>query len=246
MQKANRNRIYFGGLSVILVRDLYQLPAFFGNPLYISPENIDDEFASAGARLFRSFKFQTLNENVRQRGDQSFLDILNNIKLRQVQVKDVELLNTRLRKNLTAEERKLFETDSIYIFATNKECKFFNEAKLKEIGNPIVDIVPKQTPRMPLIELIQTLKFADGAKIMLTQNLNVEANLCNGTIRYVKAILYDCRSKPNISMPICVFCTFEQYTGRTCEFKTVPILPISDSFTDPRTNQTFTVPKFPL
>jgi len=231
---------------MILVGDLYQLPAFYLNPLYTATENINDEYSVAGAKLFQTFEIQIMNENVRQKADISYLDLLNNIKEKKVSVKDVELLNSRLRKNLSEEEIKLFEHDSVYIFPTNHECKYFNENKLKELGKPIVTIIPVQTPRMPLVDPDQTIKLADEAKIMLTQNLNVKSNLCNGTIGYVKAIMYDIRSIPNTSMPICIFCTFEKYTGRTCELNTIPIFPISDSYTDPNTNQKFTVRQFPL
>lgn len=69
--KCNYNEL-FGGVNVLLFRELMQLPPVVGSPIFSQPEQMD-----GALHLFHQFSFCELKEIVRQRG--TFIDLLNNL-----------------------------------------------------------------------------------------------------------------------------------------------------------------------
>jgi hypothetical protein len=147
LQKLKDNVLPFGGLSLILAGDFYQLSPLFGNPLWSDPESLS-EFDSKGARLLSLFKFTFLRNNVRQSNDLRFQNLLNNLRLKQVTREDVDLLNSRILSSLDEEKQAKFSTATC-IFATNAEVDNYNNKKLLLVGNKIVNIPSVQRPKTP-------------------------------------------------------------------------------------------------
>ena len=61
--------------------------------------------------------------------------------------------------------------------------------------------------------LLQTLYLCNGAKKMLTGNINVEHGLFNGSVGVVIDILYSYVRNPTNSLPEIVMIEFRKYTG---------------------------------
>lgn len=72
-QIKNDERLYVG-LNIILLGDLMQLSPIRVNAVLDQPTSMEP-----GTHLWREFSFCELTENMRQQGDQQFIDLLNNL-----------------------------------------------------------------------------------------------------------------------------------------------------------------------
>jgi ATP-dependent exoDNAse (exonuclease V), alpha subunit - helicase superfamily I member len=85
----------FGGLSVIVVGDLSQLPPVMDFPLYKFVRNEFSVFLDRNP-LWDEFSFYELTEVMRQKEDLEFVQILNNIAKGEVKDRDIDIINTRV------------------------------------------------------------------------------------------------------------------------------------------------------
>ena len=101
----------FGGISLILMGDFYQLPLVGGKALY-SPQPLTDPMELAGRNAYESLN-QTIELTVPQRqqgvGQEPFRNALEGFRYNQPTLEQWELLCTRVQSNLTADEMKLFD-----------------------------------------------------------------------------------------------------------------------------------------
>jgi RecG-like helicase len=65
----------FGGINMILFGDLLQLPPIKGTPIYKLPEYLEGH-----ENIFDLFKYFELTSNMRQQGDATFIQLLNNLR----------------------------------------------------------------------------------------------------------------------------------------------------------------------
>ena len=68
--------------------------------------------------------------------------------------------------------------------------------------------------------------LAQGARVMLTANLWVQAGLVNGAMGTVVAICYDEAGESPPNLPVAVTVRFDSYCGPTLPDGTVPIIPL--------------------
>ena len=70
------SNIPFAGLTVIFCVDCFQLPTIQARPIY---SDYNDERQNI-VHLWRMFKLAELTEVMRQKGDDTFIDLLNNVR----------------------------------------------------------------------------------------------------------------------------------------------------------------------
>ncbi|XP_025760137.1 ATP-dependent DNA helicase PIF1 isoform X3 [Oreochromis niloticus] len=187
----------FGGMSVIAVGDFYQLPPVRqSKPLCVhDPSEID---------LWREhFQMITLTEIMRQKDDVVFAEMLNRIRVKGKLDVLCEADRNLLSQAIT--EPALCPTDALHIFATNKEVDAHNSATLALLHTHIIDIhaddyrKDPRTGRMALQdrplkggknELPDTLKVAEGARVMLTRNIDIQNGLVNGAFGKLLRVVY--------------------------------------------------------
>ncbi|XP_013855916.1 ATP-dependent DNA helicase PIF1 [Austrofundulus limnaeus] len=177
----------FGGMSVLAVGDFYQLPPVrHSKPLCVfDPADID--------LWHEHFHMITLTEIMRQKDDVAFAEMLNRIRVKERRDELSQADRDLLSRTVT--EPELCPTDVLHIFATNKQVNEHNTATLEKFHSNIIKIdaddfqKDPQTGRMsrqnrPLAgrrgDLPDTLNVAEGARVMLTRNLNVQQGLVNG------------------------------------------------------------------
>ena len=73
--------VEFAGLTVLLVADLLQLPPVMGKPVYATVDSCDSLQRHLALNLWRMFQFAELTEVMKQRGDTKFIDLLNKIRV---------------------------------------------------------------------------------------------------------------------------------------------------------------------
>ncbi|CAI5670377.1 unnamed protein product [Oreochromis niloticus] len=177
----------FGGMSVLPVGDFYQLPPVRqSKPLCVyDPEQID---------LWQEhFQMITLTEIMRQKDDVAFAEMLNRIRVKEKTDELSQCDRDLLSQAVTAPEECPIEV--LHIYATNKNVESHNTDTLKKLHSNIIIInaddfqKDKCTGRMarrdkPFTggrnDLPDTLNVAEGARVMLTRNLDTLNGLVNG------------------------------------------------------------------
>ena len=182
--------VEFAGLTVVLVADLLQLPPVMGKPVYVTVDGCVSLERHLGLHLWRMFQFAELTEVMRQRGDTKFIDLLNKMRLGNV--------DEDVRKQIR--ERFLKESDINY---PEKHCM----CMLKD-NRKILDKLPSKTYTINAIDqipadfkypatlislaldkkqpetggLANRLELKVGAKVMVTVNVDIQDMLINGQI----------------------------------------------------------------
>lgn len=200
MKAAKMNSLPFGGIKLLMLGDPYQLRP-------VLQEEDEEAFYSIGYKtpyFFSSFIFKELlkSNNVEhiefskvfRQKDENFLKILNNIRLGQFSVSDLDILNTRKQNSLDnssliitthnkeanginqKEYDKINDEEKTYI-ATATEIKGF-KSYLTGLTNALNSDNPneyksKEFPALPI------LKLKVGTRILLLVNEN---NYVNGTL----------------------------------------------------------------
>ena len=183
----------FGGKQIVLIGDVFQLPP-------VVKQNEKDFIKQAyGGEFFydstiynkANFKFVELKGNHRQKKDQEFRQILNDIRNNKVNADDINKLNSRLVKT----NQKL--DNILHLFATRKEVSDFNTNQLNLINshefiNEAEVIFNKYENKQINFEenfmCPQVLRLKVGAIVMFVQN-DERRRWVNGTIGTVVAFL---------------------------------------------------------
>ncbi|CAG9761349.1 unnamed protein product [Ceutorhynchus assimilis] len=128
-QLKNRENEFFGGINVLLFGDLLQLPPIktSGTPVYKQPEHMHP-----ATNLWRLFTLCELTENMRQQGDNSFIDILNALRVGELKAEHL----SKLLEKVLVQPSGEFSIDDIISIDVNKtgglpkELQIFVGAKI--------------------------------------------------------------------------------------------------------------------
>ena len=97
--------------------------------------------------LWRIFKMCELTEVMRQKGDMTLIDLLNNVREGQLSETDIEILKARF----ISRESENYPMDALHIFAENEPARLHNAFIIEKVNHEIVEIkaidqVPKGVP----------------------------------------------------------------------------------------------------
>ena len=192
----------FAGISVIVFGDFYQLPQIQQRTIYA-------EYKDAWLNLsplWQLFEMAELHEIIRQRGDSVLIDLLNKIRLGNVDGDDDKLLKSKF----VMKEDQNYPHQAIHIWAENAPVNQHNSVMLSNVNNQLfclnaIDILPKNVPMSVITKTLNRSQMETGglarllelkvdARVMLTSNIDVGDKLSNGQIGTVFHIYVD-RSK---------------------------------------------------
>lgn len=176
----------FGGVQMVFVGDLYQLPPVLRreemevfSQLYDSPY-----FFSADAFSLRNFSLIELQTIFRQK-DVSFIEMLNQIRVGNVDGDILEPINARLH------EKVVDRSKYITLTTTNNVAQSINESELHKLDTKlytykakIEGIFPTENTMLP-VEL--ELKLKKGARVMFVKN-DKGKMWVNGTVGVVHEV----------------------------------------------------------
>ena len=185
--------VTFGGVSILAVGDLYQLPPV-GQPWLFS--TVSDSYAQlyrSGSLWVDEFEMIELNEIMRQRGDSTFAEMLCRVRTANCTPADIDMLKSR---ELTADMPD-YPNDALHVYRLNVDVDSKNTVMLNALAPQCEqysiktsDAIAGQTSHIELSTLSNKrqetgglhsiLKIAIGARVMLTTNIDVSDGLVNG------------------------------------------------------------------
>ncbi len=223
-REAKANNLPFGGLSIILTGDYYQIPPIGDRVLWNSkkPNETLSEYVMIGLALFASFKkIVHLTENIRQQ-DPIFQSILARLRIGKSTVEDWHVLSTRI-VGLANNEHEF--GDCQYIMAYKKEVNEHNilaVEKIQRMGKNQfacrINALHNEKGCEKIDEelfngLKNNLLLIRGARVVINNNIWTSQGLINGTIGYVRHILFEPNKKPP-DLPFAVIVEVEEsYNG---------------------------------
>lgn len=214
---------FFGGLSMILVGDLAQLPPVAAIPVY--SHNGQGDLATNGFLAYRAFtKVIILTEMCRQvvqPGDtdqQLFVNLLNDLRNGHFSTEQWHFLRSRSPSNIQNFDQ-LFK-HAIRLYSTNIEVNTRNVRKLEELGSPITVLKAvhnENKARSFDSDIFRGLEneiyISIGAEISLTSNLNTAFGLTNRQPGTIVDIVYLPHQIPNENLPEFVVVKIPRYIG---------------------------------
>lgn len=177
----------FGGVQVLFIGDLHQLPPVVKREEW-------DFLRNYYASIF-FFDSLVLKENIpvmielkeifRQQDD-TFIEILNGVRNNSLERESFELLNSRLKRNFVPGD------DEGYITLTthNSQSDAINKGKLRELEAPQITYLATVEGNFPehIFPAEQYLDLKEGAQVMFLKNDTEERKYFNGKIGTVTYI----------------------------------------------------------
>lgn len=191
----------FGGVQMIFIGDLYQLP-----PVVSSEERALFEtyyktpyFFSAHALRDASLEIVELEKVYRQK-DQAFIDLLNKIRNNSVQDADLKLLNGRYGAKEAPKKKDGF---FITLTTTNARADEINALHLEALKGKVCcakaeirgEFGKEYFPTAP------ELRFKPGAQIMMLNN-DADKRWVNGSIGAIEAVKKDAEGEKYLSVQL--------------------------------------------
>ena len=231
LQEATASTHEFGGVCIALFGDPGQLPPVGGTSLWRSERDNTKSAISglckAGHDLYMAI--QTVMElNVVRRQSGHYRDALMRLRDGKTTPEDwKDFWNKNCSFEGIGQQRSdEFKQDpsTLRIYSNNEDCKRENKKALKQLNHPIMRIQAEHDglPRKRSSdksaeacgELENTLYISKESKVMLRRNLATQCGLVNGSVGFVKEIVYENEHDPRkFSLPIAVIVEFESYTG---------------------------------
>ncbi|KAK3926418.1 ATP-dependent DNA helicase [Frankliniella fusca] len=233
----------FGGLNCYFFGDVKQLSPVADSAAYST--NQKSLHTIRGKQLYDTMDAAFILKKIHRQNDLEFLEVLNNISMGQVSMKDYNLLSTRFTNALSCEELKEFR-NALHLYPTVNQVHQFNKDCLEVLQNthtkepvPVAFVAAKHNipaaARGTITDaegLEPVLFLGEGAKIMLRVNLWTERGLVNGAMGEIEEIVYNEDAHPSHDPPSVLICKFPCYKGPYLDEvkKTVPIIPLTKSW----------------
>ena len=196
-----RTKLDFGGLSVFLCGDILQLRPVLARYIMEEPRSESYHLAFLVDSLWEKFDVIMLKQNHRQGEDREYADILNRLRIGNIEPEDMKNLDSRVRPINHPDIPK----KALVVSCKNEEVNSINEVRLGDLEGPeyIVHAVAK-THTQKLLKphtdaagairntpLQKTLKLKIKARVMLTHNIDTCDSLTNGTFGEVIGLEFD-------------------------------------------------------
>ena len=188
LQSVRKKRQSFGGVQVLFIGDLLQLP----------PVIRDEEWRTLrkyykGKFFFHSHAIQQnsplyieLSKIFRQ-SDETFIDLLNNLRNNEITNENIAFLNQFVQPNFDLKANKGYITLTTH----NNKADVINTQSLKDLEGNTTAYKAKIVGDFPdkIFPLEEVLELKVGAQVMFIKNdLSFEKNYFNGKMGFIKSL----------------------------------------------------------
>jgi len=197
----------FAGISIIAVGDLYQLPPIRRKLVFQNYKNDTHNLYHP----WQVFTMIELTEIMRQKDDQPFTELLNRIRTGSHTEEDIKCINSRS----VSPSDDNYPSDALHIWAENNPVSEHNNKQLDQISAPLfvltaVDQYPPNVTKQDIDRVLSRgrsetggldfeIHIKEGARVMLTTNIDITDRLINGQIGTVVKINVNQRNqKPTV------------------------------------------------
>ncbi len=151
-----------------------------------------------------------LTEIIRQKNDKAFTELLNRIRTGSHTEDDIKLNQSRC----IAPSNPHYPSDALHIWAENYPVNEHNQAKLETIQKQLYilkakDLYPKNVKKQDIDKVLARgrsetcgldgeIHIKEGARVMLTRNINLLDRLINGQMGAVVKIDVKSNNEPNV------------------------------------------------
>ena len=124
----------FGGINVVLVGDLLQLPPVKSSYIFSTPNLAQFEGLASAKPLWKEFKPLILKKNHRQGEDKVWVDALNDFRKGIVSDVGEKILRSRITTD------PMLDKTALHIFYYREHVKNHNETLLNSLPNEIIEV----------------------------------------------------------------------------------------------------------
>ncbi|MDD2984879.1 helix-turn-helix domain-containing protein [Flavobacterium sp.] len=188
LRKIRKNDVPFGGVQLLFIGDLQQLPPVVKNEEWQTLRNYYRGIFFFNARVIQEQPplYVELSKIFRQ-SDERFIGVLNNLRNNQVSQLDVTLLNQFVQPDFDLKKNKGYITLTTH----NAKADQLNYASLNEISEKAryykAEILADFPEKIYPVEAVLELKV--GAQIMFIKNdLSPEKKYFNGKMGFIKSL----------------------------------------------------------
>lgn len=187
----------FAGISIIAVGDLYQLPLIQQKPIFCRYSNETYNLWHP----WHVFKMVELDQIMRQKDDQTFIQLLNRLRVTQHTEADICTIQSR---SVDLNDKNNYPVNELHVWAENKPVMEFNNQRLQGIAMPLhvlqaIDQYPNNVSRHEIERVLSRGRSNTGgldfevhikecARVMLTSNVDISDRLINGQLGTVAKI----------------------------------------------------------
>ena len=177
----------FGGINVLLVGDLLQLPPVKGITVFSTPNLSQFEGMENVKPLWNEFKPMILKHNHRQGKDKSWAESLNRFREGIVWDEDIEVLKSRQIA------KPLDDKTSTHIFYYNEGVIAHNKKMLNSLQGELVEekasqalpkgcksVINTKKGTIGQSDFQETVRLKERARVMLVYNLDLMDDMYNG------------------------------------------------------------------
>ncbi len=191
LKSVRRDMRPFGGVQLLFIGDLYQLPPVVRDHEWQILKNHYSSTFFFDAKVLRSSPLVKLElQQIYRQRDDHFIHILNNIRNNSCSVEDLEQLNGHYKEAFKAPDEEQYIT----LTSHNKLADQINQEELVKLKGKLhnVKAVVKDDFQQGSFPTEETLALKQGAQVMFIKNdVGEDRKYFNGKIGFVKELNLD-------------------------------------------------------